>query len=119
MDPTQANLMESEVEMKAERVAKGKIGNEINHEKERVIIKLEEVVNFLRHKEIKNEECFINIKKPLDDLLSSLKYLPFDKHFDNLPTEIKTNILSYCDMCDYEAFVAASVCKEWKDILKA
>jgi len=33
-----------------------------------------------------------------------------------LPTEIKTDIFSY--LCDSESFVAASVCLEWKAIIK-
>ena len=57
----------------------------------------------------------MNVKKPLEYFLSSLKYLPYEPSFEILPTEIKTDILSY--LCDKGAFVAASVCQEWKAIL--
>ena len=47
-----------------------------NEEQVKVVKKLEEVLNLLKHVEIKNKESLSYISKPLDDLLSSLKYLP-------------------------------------------
>jgi len=88
----------------------------INSEQVRVIKKLEEVLNLLRNLTIKNEESLTALDKPLDDILSNLKYLPTDPSFDILPTEIKTDIFSY--LCDSRAFVAASVCQEWKSIIE-
>jgi len=73
------------------------------------------VINFLEHVQITNEESLVNISKPLDDLLSSLKYLPTQQFFTNLPMEIKINILSY--LCDAGSFIAASVCQEWRDMM--
>jgi len=87
----------------------------INKEQEKVIVKLEEVLSFLKSVQIKNEEALDNIKKPLQELQSSLKYLPIDQSFDILPVELKTGILNY--LCDTQAFTVASVCQEWKKIL--
>jgi len=87
----------------------------MNEEQESVIKKLEEALGFLKIAKIKNKESFANVKKPLEDFLSSLKYLPYEPPFEILPPEIKTGILGY--LCDKEAFVAASVCQDWKDIL--
>ena len=88
----------------------------INREQENVIKKLEEALNTLRQIEIKNEDSFDIVNEPLDDFLSKLKYLPTNPSFDILPTEIKTDIFSY--LCDSGAFVAASVCYEWKEIIE-
>merc|ERR550519_2049561 len=82
-----------------------------NKAQENVIKKLSEVLYFLGHVQIKNEESLMNIKIPLEDLLSSLKYLPTEPSFDTLPTEIKTQILSY--LCKAGSFVTATVCHEW------
>jgi len=87
-----------------------------NKEQENVVKKLSEVLYFLEHVQIKNEESLMNIKIPLEDLLSSLKYLPTEPSFDKLPTEIKTQILRY--LCKSGSFVAATVCHEWRKILK-
>ena len=87
----------------------------INHEQERVMGKLEDVLKFFRGNQIKNEESLMIINEQLDTLMSSLKYLPTEPSFDSLPTEIKTGILSY--LCDTSAFVVASVSQEWKQIL--
>jgi len=86
-----------------------------NEKKKKAIDKLEEVLNILKYSDIKNEETLTCMDKPLDDLLSSLKFISIDSSFNKLPAEIKTNILSY--LCDSGAFVAASVSKEWKQIL--
>ena len=87
----------------------------INEEQVKVVKKLEEVLSILKHVEIKTTESLIFIKKPLDDLLSSLKYLPTDPPISSLPTEIKSDILGY--LCDSGTLIASSVCHEWKQIL--
>jgi len=88
----------------------------INVEQKKVIDKLEEVLSFLKGVHIMNEEALVNIKKPLDDLQSSLKYLPTGSSFNRLPKELTTYILSY--LCDSESFKAAAVCRLWSDIVK-
>jgi len=88
----------------------------INLEQEKAIVKLEEILAFLKTVTIKNEESLAIIQRPLEDLQSSLKYLPVDPSFDILPTEIKTKILKYHSKCDNEAFMVASVCQQWKNI---
>ena len=87
----------------------------INKEQKRVINELEEVLNFFKNTQIKNYEDLEIIKKPLDDIKSSLKYIPTEPLFETIPSEIKTKILS-C-LCDSNAFIAASACVEWKEIL--
>ena len=87
-----------------------------NEEQLKVVKKLKEVLHILTHVKIKNEESLGYISKPLDDLLTSLKYLPADPPFISLPTEIKTDILGY--LCNSGTFLASSVCQEWKEILK-
>merc|ERR1719186_1956609 len=85
------------------------VDGSMNEEQESVIKKLEGALSFLKNVKIKNKESFVNVKKPLNDFLSSLKYLPSEPSFEMIPTEIKTNILS--NLCDTGAFVAASVCR--------
>jgi len=84
-------------------------------EQAKIVEILRKVANFLENVQIMNEDSLVNISKPLDNLLSSLKYLPIEPFFTNLPKEIKTDILSY--LCESGAFVGASVCQEWRDIL--
>ena len=67
----------------------------VKTEQEKVVEKMKKVLNFLEHVQITNQETLVNISKPLDDLLSSLKYLPIEPFFTNLPIEMKTDILSY------------------------
>merc|ERR1719186_1327939 len=88
----------------------------INQEQEEVIKKLENVINFLRKYQVKNEECFVNIKDSVDNVLASLKFLPTEPSFDILPMEIKAHIFSY--FCDSRALVASLVCQEWREIFK-
>ena len=89
----------------------------VNKERKKVIAELEEVLNFLKGAQITDEHVLNNIKEPLSDLRSSLKYIPTETPFEMIPTEIKTKILSY--LCDTNAFTAASVCAEWKEILES
>ena len=98
----------------------------INQEKEKVIERYEKVLNFLKGVQMNNAENLVHIKKPLEDLESNLKCIPNGPLFnDVLPTEIKDYILrlsypcvSWSYPCDSKAFVAASVCKEWKRVLE-
>lgn len=78
--------------------------------------KLEEMLKFFRQAPIKNEDSLTNINVQLEDMKSSLKYVPTEPTFDSLPTEIKTDILSY--LCDSGTFVSASVSQEWNKILE-
>jgi len=87
----------------------------VKTEQEKIVEKMKKVLNFLENVEITNEESLVHVSKPLDNLLSSLKYLTMEPFFTKLPMEIKTDILSY--LCDAGAFVAASVCQEWSVIL--
>ena len=80
-----------------------------------IIKKLSFVLSFLRGVKIKNDEMFVKITKPLEDILASLKYLPVNSPFDFLPTEIKKYILDY--LCDSGVIIAGNVSSEWKDIL--
>ena len=89
----------------------------VNKERKKVIAELEEVLNFLKGVQITDEHVLNNIKEPLSDLRSSLKYIPTETPFEMFSTEIKTKILSY--LCDTNAFTAASVCAEWKEILES
>lgn len=60
------------------------------------------------------------MKKPLDELESSLKYIPIGPFFNDVfPAEIKEYILNLSCSCDPKVFIAASVCKEWKRIFKS
>jgi len=87
----------------------------VKTEKEKMVEILRKVANFLEHVQITNEDALVNIRKPLDNLLSALKYLPSEPFFTFLPTEIKTGIMRY--LCESGAFVSASVCQEWRDLL--
>jgi len=81
----------------------------------KIVEKMKKVIKFLENVQITNEDALKIISKSSDDLKSSLKYLPTQPLFTNLPAEITTGILSY--LCDKGAFVAATVCLEWNDIL--
>ena len=76
---------------------------------------LEAILHFLKSVQIKDDDIIVNIKKPLDNLKSSLKYIPTESFFETIPTEIKTKILN--NLCDSNAFIAAAVCLDWKQIL--
>jgi len=86
-----------------------------NGEQNRIIKKLSFVLSFLQGVKIKNDEMFVKITKPLEDILASLKYLPVNSPFDFLPTEIKKYILDY--LCDSGVLIAGNVSAEWKNIL--
>ena len=86
-----------------------------NFKQAKVIAKLKQALNILESVQIKNEDSVDILDKPVDELLSFLKYLPTEKHFSILPIEIRTDILSH--LCHNGSFVAASVCQEWRDIL--
>ena len=86
---------------------------------ETVIERLEKLVHFLKGTQT-NEEYLEHIKKPLDYIEVSLKNIPNGPFFNEVfPMEIKKYILSLAYSCDYQAFIAATVCQDWKNILEA
>ena len=90
---------------------------ETKKKQDEIVKKLKMALNFLEEVNIEDDESLINISKPVEDLLTSLKYFPTNSlTFCKLPTELKTEILSY--LCDPGAFLAASVCQEWRNILE-
>jgi len=90
--------------------------DDIPEPKENLVEDLEKALDIIKHAPVHNKETFINLRQQLDNFLSSLKDLPVGTSFKDVPTEIKTQILNY--LCDDGAFVAASVSKEWKAILR-
>jgi len=84
--------------------------------KKSITEELEEVLNFLKGVQIASYEDLNVMKKPLDHLQSTLKYIPLGQDFNILPAEIKMNILSY--LYELDALHGASVCQEWEGILR-
>jgi len=108
------NILEKKTDKKTDWMKR--MGSaKVKTEQEKIVEQMKKVTNFLEHVPIMNEESLKIISKPWIGLLSSLKYLPIQSFFTNLPVEIKTGILSY--LCDSGAFIAASVCQEWRDLL--
>ena len=88
----------------------------LSNKQNKVIEKLEEVLLFLKNAPIKNDNALDFIIRPLNDIQSCLKFLPTEPSFEMIPVEVKKNIFDY--LCDSNAFIVASVCQEWKDILE-
>merc|ERR1719319_1227977 len=86
----------------------------VKTEKEKMVEILRKVANFLKHIQITNtnKDALVNIRKPLDNFLASLKYISTEPFFTFLPPEIKIGIMRY--LCESGAFVSSSVCVEWR-----
>ena len=80
------------------------------------IKKTEQFLEFLKNTKTESIHCLDIIQKPLDKILNSMKYIAHEPLIQELPPEIMEEILSY--LCDAGAYIAASVCTTWENIVR-
>ena len=80
------------------------------------IKKTEQFLEFLKNIKTESIHCLDIIQKPLDKILNSMKYIAHEPLIQELPPEIMEEILSY--LCDAGAYIAASVCTTWENIVR-
>merc|ERR1719186_1517596 len=85
-----------------------------------IIERYENVLNFLKSVQMEKGADLSLIRSPLDQLESNLKCIPNGPLFNDIfPTEIKNYILKLSHPCDNGAYTVASVCQDWKRVLKS